>query len=92
VGLKEMSEESVNFNLWPNPTSGIINLEFHLERTAPVCIIIYNTMGQHEKMLRYDSMLPGLHEVEMDISGINPGIYFLKIESDKTEITKLIIQ
>ena len=92
VGLEENSTGLSNFKLWPNPASRFVNLEFNLAISAPVRIIIFNTMGKQEKMFEYDAMVAGFHDAEMDISGINPGLYFLKIESDKTEIAKLIIQ
>ena len=67
---KKVTEPHMRF--WPNPATGVINLEF--PAYAKREIGIYNLSG---KLIR--KINSAEKELKMDVSGISNGIYFLRV-------------
>uniref|UniRef100_UPI00404A6C8E T9SS type A sorting domain-containing protein n=1 Tax=Gelidibacter sp. TaxID=2018083 RepID=UPI00404A6C8E len=70
-----------NFKIYPNPTSNIINIS---SSTPIKAIEMYNILGKQ--------VLKVANNHQIDVSSLNSGVYFIKIYSDKGEITKKIIK
>lgn len=78
-----------NVDVFPNPSSGPVNLELSLPNAENVTIDIYNSMGQkvlskQVKNLQHDF-------VEFDFSKFESGIYYAKVLSANYSVTKEII-
>ncbi|GEM_PF-2860768 len=71
-----------NFKLFPNPSSGIINVESTIGFDA---ISIHNTMGQE---VYYSTSLAK----SIDISNLRSGVYFVKLFSNGKSVIKKIIK
>jgi hypothetical protein len=77
------------FNIFPNPTTGIINLEISGETNHVVEISVYNMMGA-EVFRRKTS---NQERLQIDISNQVNGIYTLKVISGKQQfINKIILR
>ncbi len=81
LGIGE--NESASIGLFPNPTSGIINIQ---SEQAIDSVAIYDTFG---KMVRQISDA-GLTRI--DISDFPQGLYFLRLTSNATTIVKPVIR
>ena len=81
--LETINNESNLLKLFPNPTSGIINIEVTnnqvINRTS-----ITNVLGQ--------TILTFENETSLDISSLNKGTYFITIETDSGKETQRIIK
>ncbi len=80
-----LASESINtINLYPNPTTGIVNISLHLGvNTANLSI--YNLAGE---VVYNNSNFCG---EPVDLSGLQTGVYFVKLNSGNTNsIAKLI--
>ncbi|MDF1572868.1 MAG: T9SS type A sorting domain-containing protein [Bacteroidales bacterium] len=92
VGLNEtLAEETISV-LYPNPTHGIAHMAFTLEKPAPVCITLFNMLGQQERVVHQEKMLPGRHVAEFDVSDLEPGLYFIRLEGAAVSTHKLIVE
>lgn len=82
--LESPSEESFDFNVYPNPTKGW----FMVEVGVPNCKYqIFSTKGEQVKNGIISSTLKPL-----DLSTVAPGIYLLKVSSNaKAAIKKIVI-
>ena len=84
--LSEVSENKDDFwEVYPNPTSGIINLK--LNKKTISSIIVYNSLGRLVK--QYDSFQQ--KSIIIDISDFEKGIYYLNIETEENTYVKQII-
>jgi hypothetical protein len=84
--IKVNENAGKNFSVFPNPASGIVhieNLNSGIEKTE-----LYNLLGEliFSKNLSASSM-----ETSLDVSNYLPGIYFLKLYSGTSSVTKKII-
>lgn len=76
-----------NFSVYPNPSSGLVNIELtNLSDKSE--IIVLNSSGQ--EMVRH---LPVANEVQLDLSNLPKGVYFIRLaEQKKSKMQKLILQ
>lgn len=83
--------ESFSFEVFPNPSSQLINLKFsHLE--GKETIEIYNVTGELIKKLAVNNLEGSNQSKILIISDMDPGIYFIKLNNDQNEFTKKIIK
>ena len=75
-------------SIFPNPSTGTINIQSNL-LTETVGLTIYNLQGQQ---LFSENKTPNNGTVQMDVSNLVKGIYFVKITSEGTSILKKIIK
>ena len=72
----------------PNPVMDNTSISFYLPEDATVRLTVSNTLGQEIMTLSDSSFLKGMHTVEMDATSLSTGVYFYKLEANKTSLTK----
>jgi hypothetical protein len=86
VGIDEVSEKQTAVSLFPNPAANelrIKNAEIRIESVE-----IYNVLG--EKVF---SQTTNAREEKINVSSLPPGIYFVKVKSEKEErVAKFVKQ
>ena len=92
VGISENSSEVSELNLFPNPASGNVNLVFVNANAEVVTVEISNALGQ---LVRKENLAntKGLVNQTVDITNIETGVYFVKVNvGTKSSVKKLTIQ
>ena len=83
----------IMMNVYPNPTSGNAFLSFNGAKEERLSIEIFNTPG---KLLVTKEIMShsGQNKISLDLSGLIPGIYFIKVNSSdqKQQTFKIIKQ
>ena len=67
-----------DLRLYPNPSQGLLNISLHNDQLAPVHVDIYDPTGKKLILRIFDKRYPLLKD-NIDISGLQPGIYFVRI-------------
>ncbi|WP_400077787.1 VPS10 domain-containing protein [Winogradskyella sp. R77965] len=75
-----------DFNMYPNPTTNEVNLKW--DNSEEVSVRIFNTQG---KIVFYGKKINLLNAHGIDVSSFDSGVYFVKLNSTKGEITKKLI-
>lgn len=70
---------NTEFNVYPNPTSNIVNVEFANENASKVSFELYNTVGQ---LVETQSFNSSNIVTSFDVSSYAAGMYNLKVISD----------
>jgi len=80
-------EESlpITFNTYPNPFELIINI--HVDNTENYNCSIINLLGQTQFQFEIKHQ-----QTQLDLSSLNPGIYFIKLSKDGKSSTKKIVK
>jgi hypothetical protein len=76
------------FIIYPNPTTGNIQLEWPSASTGTSSVKLINTLGQLV-FNRQTSMNKGIGT--LSVSGLSKGMYMLKVEFDKQVLTSRLI-
>jgi len=88
VGIHELNKEE-SFIISPNPASSTftIHSDAQLQNAQ---LEIYNLIGEKAGSWRFSN---GKEEITIDVSGLNPGLYVVKVQSVKgTLVQKIVIQ
>lgn len=86
TGLNSLTGEKIDFNLYPNPTNGIVILNVNEEAIGGQ-IRAFNALG--EMMFSYAVLET---KTKLDLSQQPAGIYFIVLKSDKGSVTRKIIK
>lgn len=72
--------------LYPNPTSGLLNV-FFPNMKGQCTVRLFDGMGRQLQMLNNDNLV----SLQLDLGAYNNGIYFVKVETPNGSITKPIV-
>jgi len=89
AGIKEIPSDlfSVGQN-YPNPYTGMTNIDVTLQHAADLTLEITNLLGQVVYTNKAKSLYPGVHTFSVDGSTLGAGIYFYTIRSNNASVTK----
>lgn len=90
TGVKDTYTQAGYFNVFPNPTSGIVNIEYALATEGNVQLNVTNVLGQSVFAANLGNMNT-LNMKTLDLSRFESGVYNIKLSSEKGEIVKKII-
>lgn len=92
VGINDKTPDPVNLFLYPNPTTGFVNLETNYSSPQKLNIELTNTNGQVVYTDLY-SAKAGRSVQKLDVSALPQGIYSIRIFNNESVIVrKLILQ
>jgi hypothetical protein len=93
TNTKEEIKSAYFSNVFPNPTTGITQIDFKLSSTDNLTIELFDIMGKSVKTIKNGSFASGDHSIFFDTDNIENGVYFLKLSSTNYTAThKLTIQ
>ena len=92
TGIGENNSKKLVVNIYPNPFSGSITIEYGLKQTGNVKILIYNHLGKEIEKVVKENSLPGEQHYVWNSSGFASGIYFVKVLAGQLIVTKKIVK
>jgi hypothetical protein len=88
TGIQNVIDENENYQIYPNPNSGVFNLVGLL--AGSYNIAVYDIMGK--QIYRSDkTIVDGKLAKEIELDAVSNGVYFVKIQGDKGVTNKKII-
>lgn len=87
------STGSTPFSLssYPNPFSSETTVRFTLDRPSTVRLVVFDLLGRQVLELVEPQLSVGVHERALDLSGLPPAIYIVRIESgSRMESSRLV--
>ncbi len=81
-----------NFSMYPNPSSGMINIRFDIQDADKIDVQMYDLRGRTVKNFNYENTGSRFSEI-IDISNIASGVYLVKVlNGSRSIIKKLIVE
>lgn len=90
LGVEDADLASLNFTLYPNPTTGSFALMFEEKNSKKAQILIFNALGQ-KVFGREIQSTSGRYEEKIDVANFAEGTYILHINSGKNSYQKRFI-
>ncbi len=86
------SEKLEGLSIFPNPARNIFNVTLNAATASDsIAVQLYNTLGQI--VIEEEFSNNGTFNEQIDISGVNSGIYFVKVtDGSRSSTRKLIVQ
>ena len=76
---------------YPNPFKKATMINYSLGKQANISIKVYDLMGKLETVLIDETVPSGTHQVILNRNSMTPGIYFYRLTSGKSQITKKLM-
>ena len=90
VNIEETASTDCTFNVFPNPTNGIVNIEFDHKTTGNTSIVMHNALGKLMFEHKIDDA-EGPVEIEIDCSSFSPAVYMVTMKNESQIITKKVV-
>jgi PKD repeat protein len=91
VGIDEFTS-SLNFSVFPNPTTENTTIAFDLTEKQNVNVMVYDIVGKEIVTVVNTELAPGEYKYEMNKNTkLAPGVYFVKLTAGTHTITKKLI-
>ncbi len=87
----ENHESGKNINIFPNPTTGIINIRFHDTWNGNVHFKLFDAFGKQEAQNTIDNS-SGNSEFQLDVSNRKDGVFFIELSQDDKKVIKKVIK
>lgn len=93
LSIHETNSDLFKLEGYPNPAENSITLSFQMNEVAVAAISVYNIFGNEELNTGKINCTMGRNDLKLDISGLDKGIYFIRLTSGNKFVNeKLIIR
>lgn len=90
VGMAEEVVLHRDFNIYPNPATETVTINFAMSRNETVVLSVYDMMGKLVDTFTNKSMA-GANQVTLDVSSLNSGIYFVNATVGEQQISRKLV-
>ena len=80
----------IQFELFPNPASGFLNIRFGSSKAATVSIQLANSLGQRVHSLE-TTLLPGATLRQLPVGHLPAGIYQLLVSCEEASGSRMVV-
>ncbi|MBK8484050.1 MAG: DUF1501 domain-containing protein [Saprospiraceae bacterium] len=82
---------ALSFEAYPNPAQESTQIKFE-SNDEYIRVTVFDSIGSEIKVLQSGRMLRGAHVIDMDLSDLQSGNYFIRIASESAQKTKALIK
>jgi hypothetical protein len=95
IGIEELNQDIFQVNIFPNPISEKVTINFYINKRENVSIMVYDISGREITTLKQQNFQPGFHSIEWNELNnsnymIENGIYILSISTQNGQEFKRI--
>jgi len=87
----KISDGYILYQAYPNPFNSLTTITFDLPVMTNVTLLIYNSLGTVVFEKKYENLFSGRYEYKWDAVTMPGGLYFYRLRTDKSDITKKMI-
>lgn len=93
VGLDEPGATGSGFRVWPTPSSDRAQAEVDVKNGGLLTLEILDPLGALVRRVAERPVPPGLHRFELPLSGLAPGLYFVRQRiGPQQEVVRLVVE
>ena len=90
TGFEGELDESVRFQVYPNPTADVLSIEIRNESATPVFVELFNVVGQKLPTAFDQLPITGQRTLRYDVSNLPNGLYFVVLRNGDQRVTRKI--
>jgi len=91
-GVSEPALEQTAMVLYPNPCSDVVRLRYLIHDIGYLKSDLFDISGRKIRELVNQKLVPGEHEIEIDVSGLPDGMYFVRVQAgNSVGVQKLVV-
>lgn len=89
-GVAELNQNLINFNIFPNPTVGTLNIQLAFHQASNVTVDIVDILGKIV-LTKNLGEVDGKTNRVIDVKSLSKGNYIVKLHSNNSTISKKVI-
>lgn len=90
TSIFERSASKATFEVYPNPSQNITNLELTLAETLPLEVSVFDITGKEVINRTYSELVKGTHTLPINVSALPNGFYIMKVKAGNEVMSKKI--
>lgn len=83
IGMDEMLRRDIGISVSPNPTNDHAEITFGAQ--GDIAVAVFDAQGREVSSVRLGQHAPGIHQHQLDLSGLMDGVYTVVLTNDKGE-------
>jgi hypothetical protein len=83
VGVNDNEISKTPFNVFPNPATDNVTLEFNSGVAGAMNVMVYNTLGQEVMFTSFTDVAYGTNRKELNLTALLPGCYVIRLEDNQ---------
>jgi hypothetical protein len=87
IGIPETGDET-SLNIYPNPATNQVSLEFLMQEAGDASVDIYNNIGMLVKRMDEAKVYQGQNKLDIDVADLESGIYYVRLMQGNTSTTQ----
>jgi hypothetical protein len=87
-GVQDLSLSHA-FTLYPNPTEGMVTLDFGAAGPSDYDVTVFNTLGEKVKQVHLDMLSE--QTFQLDLRDQSAGLYFIEVRNQSEKITRRVM-
>ena len=91
-GVESLLVKNLEMNIYPNPVTHAVNVEFTLKINSQVNLQLYDELGKLVKRVKKDNYTIGNNKIQLEIGNLKSGIYFVSLNVDDKVFTRQIVK
>ena len=80
VGISPLAGNAANISAYPNPSNGMIHVNFSTLKNQVVDVTFMNSIGQVAK--QFNNVKVDASDIQFDVTSLENGLYFINVKSD----------
>jgi dienelactone hydrolase len=84
----KLTEEKGDLSVYPNPASSMATIQFNITAASEATIGLYDIQGKLFKSIKQGMQPAGQYQLNLDVSGLNPGLYMIKVSTQFDSYSK----
>ena len=90
TGVEDVDNNISKLSVFPNPSSGVLNVAFDLKEATPVHFKVYDLLGRLQMNDSQKNFPSGNNQRQFDLHRLSSGIYLLEIQAGDARVMKKI--
>ncbi len=94
AGIEEMDNLLQSLHVYPNPSHGVVTLQFDLNKTSKYEVNLFNYSGQKVGETIQEEGMEGSNLKEINTAGLAKGIYFVQVTDEHSNVfsRKIVVE
>ena len=90
VGVEELTSVE-GLQLFPNPVSDRMTVNFGMNEANYLQVEVYNALGQRVQTVAAEQFAAGSHTLEVNAADLSNGVYFLRMRNNERELNRRFV-